>query len=357
MSGEWAAAVAAVAPADGAAFEGARRRHDHLAKPPGSLGRMERLGAELAAMAGHEVPPAPVPAVAVLAAADHGVVASGVSAWPQEVTGAMVRTIVSGRASSSALARQSRVDVVVLDVGVADLLDDLVEVGPSPGTCGFRSRKVARGTADLSLGPAMTADQLVQALDAGAQLVAELVAGGYRLVVVGEMGIGNTTAAAAVIAALTGRPASEVTGTGAGAPPEGLAHKAAVVAAAVARLAPGADGAAVLAEVGGFEIAALAGVLVGAAAARVPVILDGVITLAAAVAAARVVPDAAGYWVAAHRPVEPGGFAVLDALGLDPLLDLGLRLGEGTGALLAVPLVQAAARLLAEVATLDDITG
>lgn len=351
MSDAWERAVQAVVPVDEAARSAAMARHDSLAKPPGALGRVEEVGAALAAMAGSPIPPYPADPVAVLAAADHGVVASGVSAWPQAVTGAMVRTIVAGRAASSALARQVGAQLVVLDVGVVDPLEDLEE------GLGFVRRKVASGSADLHLGPALTPAQVLAALDVGAELVAGLVAGGHRLVVVGEMGIGNTTAAAAVLGALTGRSAAEVTGSGAGAPPGGVAHKAAVVAGAMARVGPGRAPLEVLAEVGGLEIAALAGVLVGSAAARVPVILDGVITLAAAVAAARAVPGAEGYWLAAHRPVEPGGRVALDALGLDPLLDLGLRLGEGTGALLAVPLVQAAARLLDEVATLAELAG
>lgn len=352
MGGAWEVAVDGVRPVDEASRRAAFDRHDRLAKPPGALGRVEAAGAALAAMAAAgAVPPHPAPVVAVLAAADHGVVASGVSAWPQAVTGAMVRTIVSGRAASSAFARQVGADVVVVDVGVATPLDD-VEEGP-----GFRRRRVADGTADLAVGPAMTGAQVRAALDVGARLASDLVAAGYRMVVVGEMGIGNTTAAAAVLAALTGRPADAVTGAGAGAPPGGVAHKARVVEAAAARLAPGAGPVDVLAQVGGLEIAALAGVLVGAASARVPVLLDGVITLAAAVAAARAVPPAAGYWIASHRPVEPGGVAALEELGLEPLLDLGLRLGEGTGALLAVPVVQGAARLLAEVATLDEVAG
>ncbi|MPY91589.1 MAG: nicotinate-nucleotide--dimethylbenzimidazole phosphoribosyltransferase [Acidimicrobiia bacterium] len=352
MGSAWEAAVAAVVPVDEKARRAALERHDRLAKPPGALGQVEAVGAALAAMAGGGAePPFPAPAVALLAAADHGVVASGVSAWPQAVTAAMVRTIVSGRAASSAFARQVGAELVVVDVGVADPLEDLDE-GPR-----FRRRKVAPGTADFNVGPALTPAQVAAALDVGASLAADAVASGHRLVVVGEMGIGNTTAAAAVLAALTGRPAGDVTGAGAGEPSAGIAHKVQVVEAGVARLGPAPRPLDVLAEVGGLEIAALAGVLVGAAAARAPVLLDGVITLAAAVVAARVVPAAAGYWLAAHRPVEPGGVVALEALGLEPVLDLGLRLGEGTGALLAVPLVQAAARLLTEMATLDEVAG
>jgi nicotinate-nucleotide--dimethylbenzimidazole phosphoribosyltransferase len=222
---------------------------------------------------------------------------------------------------------------------------------------GLVRAKVAAGSADLSAGPALSAAEVEAALDVGARLAAEQADAGCRTLVAGEMGIGNTTAAAAVVAALTGRPADEVTGRGTGIDDATLVHKEAVVARAVARLAPGAGGRAVLAEVGGLEIAALAGLLVGAAARRVPVVLDGVITLAAALAAADLAPASVDYWIAGHRPVEPGGRAALDHLGLRPVLDLGLRLGEGTGALLALPIVQAAARILAEVATLDEVLG
>ena len=338
-------------PASAQAADAAARRHDGLAKPQGSLGRLERLGVRLAAMAGSAVPPVPEPVAAVLFAADHGVVAAGVTPWPQSVTALMVRTIVGGRAASNALARQVGAELVVVDVGVADPLTDL------DGHPGLVRAKVAPGSADLANGPALTPAEVEAALDTGAGLALGQVDAGRRALVAGEMGIGNTTASAAVIAALTGRPAGEVTGRGTGVDDVTLVHKAAVVDRAVRRLPPGAGARAVLAEVGGLEIAALAGLLVGAASRRVPVVLDGVVTLAAALAAAELAPAAVDYWIAGHRPVEPGGRAVLEHLDLEPVLDLELRLGEGTGALLAVPIIQAAARVLGEVATLDEVLG
>ena len=309
---------------DPAVFERARVRQDSLAKPVGSLGRLEQLGCRLAAMAGDVCPPLPEPAVAVLAAADHGVVAAGVTPWPQEVTRLMVTTIVTGQAASRVLARSSQAEIVVVDVGMVQPVADLASV---------LDRRVAAGSANLAEGPALTVEQVRQALDHGAGL------------------------AAAVITALTGLAAADVTGRGTGVDDEGLARKVAVVEAAVARLSPASSAELVLAEVGGLEIAFLAGLAVGGAAAGVPVVLDGVVTLAAALAAARLVPDAVGYWIAGHLPVEPGGRAVLAELGLDPVLDLGLRLGEGTGALLALPLVRAAAAIQAEMATLEEALG
>lgn len=341
----FADAAARVRPVDAGIFALAVAHQDSLAKPVGALGRLEVLGCRLAAMAGQVRPPAPEPAVAVLVAADHGVVAAGVTPWPQEVTGLMVKTIVAGGAASSVLARRSGAEIVVVDAGMVHPLEGLPTV---------LDRRVGPGSANLAEGPALTPEQVTHALDAGAALARKLVGDGFRCLVTGEMGIGNTTPAAAVIAALTGLAASKVTGRGTGIDDEGLARKTAIVSAAVARLAPGAPPHTVLAEVGGPEIAFLAGLMVGGAAAGVPVVLDGVITLAAALTAARLVPNAVDYWIAGHRPVEPGGQAVLAELGLDPLLDLGLRLGEGSGALLALPLVGAAAAVQAEMATLQE---
>ena len=341
-------AAAAVRPIDPAVAEQARLRQDDLAKPIGSLGRLERLGCRLAAIAGDIRPPSPDPAAAVLAAADHGVVAAGVTPWPQAVTGLMVKTIVAGQAASRVLARSVGAELIVVDVGLVEPLPDLDEV---------LDRRVAAGSANLAEGPALRPEQVSRALDYGAALAAELVAAGYRCLITGEMGIGNTTPAAAVIAALTGLPAAAVTGRGTGVDDEVLAHKVAVVEKAVTRLDPAAAAETVLAEVGGLEIAFLAGLAVGGAAAGVPVVLDGVITLAAALVAARLVPNAVGYWIAGHLPVEPGGRAVLADLGLEAVLDLELRLGEGTGALLALPLVRAAAAIQAEMATLAEALG
>lgn len=343
-SGAFAAAAAAVRPPDDTAAAAAREHHDRLAKPRGSLGRVEALGARLAAMAGAAIPPPPAPAAVAVFAADHGVHAQGVTPWPQEVTAQMVATLVAGGATINVLARQMGASVTVVDVGVATTL--------APAT-GLLDRKVRPGTADLATGPAMTETDAWAALDVGAEVAADLVAAGARCLVTGEMGIANTTAAAAVVAALTGRPAGEVTGRGTGIDETTLARKVAVVEQAVARTGAGAGAVATLASLGGLEIAALAGFVVGGAAARVPVVVDGLIAGAGLLAAARLVPDVVGYCVAGHRSTEPGASAVLDELGLEPVLDLGLRLGEGTGACLALPVVEAAARVLAETATLD----
>jgi nicotinate-nucleotide--dimethylbenzimidazole phosphoribosyltransferase len=341
-------AVAGLRPLDRAAATEAAAHHRRLTKPRGALGRLEEVGVHLAAIAGGSPPPVPEPATVAVFAADHGVLAQGVSDWPQEVTAQMVATFCAGGAAINVLARQTGARVIVVDVGVARPLD------PAPG---LLDRKVRAGTADLVLGPAMSVEDARLALDAGAEVAAEAVAAGARCLVTGDMGIGNTTASAALVAALTGRTAAEVTGRGTGIDDATLTRKVAVVDAALRRA--DADGTlhagplAVLASLGGLEIAALAGFVVGGAAARVPVVVDGVIALAGLLAASALSPGVTEYCLAGHRSTEPGASVALAHLGLEPLLDLGLRLGEGTGACLALPLVQAAARVLGEMATFD----
>ncbi len=345
-------AAGAVGPLDAAAMADARARQDRLTKPRGALGRLEALSVQLAGIAG--VCPAPVPAPAAVAvfAADHGVVAEGVTPWPQEVTGQMVANFVSGGAAINVLARAAGASVIVVDVGVA---------GPLPPACdgapGLLRRPLGPGTANLATGPAMDVATCSAALDLGARLAADLVAGppGAGALVTGEMGIGNTTPAAALVAAFTGRPAALVTGRGTGVDDAGLVRKTAVVERALARHATAIAGGPLetLAALGGFEIAALAGFIVGGAAAGVPVLVDGLIADAALLAAERLVPGVAARCIAGHRSVEPGAAAVLEVLGLEPILDLDLRLGEGSGACLALPVVEAAARILAEMATFD----
>jgi nicotinate-nucleotide--dimethylbenzimidazole phosphoribosyltransferase len=318
--------------------------HARLTKPAGALGRLEPLGAQLAAISGSVPPPVPTPAAVAVFAGDHGVLAQGVTPWPKEVTAQMVANFLSGGAAINVLADSVGASVTVVDVGVdADLV-------PAPG---LRQAKVRRGTADLAVGPAMAVSDAVAALDVGAAVAADLVAIGARCLVTGDMGIGNTTPAAAVIAALAGGRAAAVTGRGTGIDDATLARKVAAVTAGLARLPAGASPLDVLAEVGGLEIAAIAGFIVGAAAARVPVVVDGVIALAGACVAAALAPGVLGYCVAGHRSTEPGASVALEHLGLEPLLDLGLRLGEGTGACLAVPLLVVAARVLGEMATFD----
>ena len=345
------AALAAVGPLDGAAAADAADLHDRLTKPRGALGRLETLGFRLSAIAGTCPPPVPAPAAVAVFAGDHGVLAQGVSPWPQEVTAQMVANFCAGGAAINVIARQTGARVVVVDVGVATILDPGLD-----DAHGLLCRKVRAGTADLAVWPAMTLEEARSALDVGAGVAADLVAAGARCLVTGEMGIGNTTPAAALIAALTGLPPSEVTGRGTGIDDATLARKVAVIDHALALHADAvaAGPLATLAALGGLEIAALVGFIVGAAAARVPVVVDGVIADAALLVAVRLEPGVVGYCIAGHRSAEPGATAVLDHLGLDPLLDLGMRLGEGSGACLALPVVEAAARVLREMATFDS---
>jgi nicotinate-nucleotide--dimethylbenzimidazole phosphoribosyltransferase len=341
-------AAARVQPLDAAARDAALRRHDQLLKPRGALGRLETLGVQLAAITGRCPPPVPArPAVAVFAA-DHGVVASGVTPWPQDITAQMVATFATGRAAINVLARQVGAAVHVVDVGVAC---DVSHVE------GVRVHKVRAGTADLAHGPAMTTTEACRALDVGVEIARVLIAAGHDLLVTGDMGIGNTTPSAALVAAFTGSAAAAVTGRGTGIDDDMLATKTGVVERAVARAhAMDGDAISVLAEIGGLEIAALAGFCTEGAAAGVPVIVDGVIACAALLVADALAPGVAARCIAGHRPVEPGGRIALAHLGMMPVLDLDLRLGEGTGACLAVPVVRAAAAVLAEMATFDEAT-
>jgi nicotinate-nucleotide--dimethylbenzimidazole phosphoribosyltransferase len=345
--GAFGAARLLQAPLDVDAQRRAEQHQLRLTKPPGSLGWLEAVGSQLAAIAAAVPPPPPRPAAVAVFAGDHGVHAQGVSPWPQEVTAQMVGNFLAGGAAINVLARQAGADVVVVDVGVASALPEVPDL---------LVRKVRAATADLSLGPAMTIDEARQALDVGAEVAAHLVRQGARCLVTGDMGIANTTPAAALIAALIDRPASGVTGRGTGIDDDRFRRKTALVAAAAdrARARHGADALATLAEVGGLEHAAVAGFVAGATALQVPVVIDGVISASGLLVASRLVPGVEDGVIAGHRSVEPGASAVLGELGLRPMIDLDLRLGEGTGAALALPLVEAAARVLAEMATFDE---
>ena len=346
----FARAAAAIGPLDPGARADATALQARLTKPPGALGRLEEIGIQLAGISGQCPPPVPSPAAVAIFAGDHGVLAEGVSPWPQEVTGQMVANFVRGGAAINVLARQAGASVTVVDVGVAADLGDLL------GAPGLVHRRVRAATANLSVEAAMTIDEARQALDVGVDTAAALVAGGTRCLVTGDMGIGNTTPAAAIIAALTGLAPAAVTGRGTGIDDLTLARKVMVVEQALARHAEAlADGPlATLAAVGGMEIAALVGFIVGGAAARIPIVIDGVIADAALLVAAALAPGAVAFCIAGHCSVEPGAAAVLAHLGLRPLLDLGMRLGEGSGACLALPVVEASARILREMATFDS---
>lgn len=341
--------LASVTSADSDACAAARDRQNHLTKPPGSLGLLEDVAVQLAGLAGSCPPPMPEPAGVAVFAADHGVHAQGVSAWPQEVTAQMVANFLASGAAVNVLAAQFEARVVVVDVGVATP----VPAGDAaPGR--LMRRRIRGGTADMTRGPAMTREDATRAIEAGIGVAEELVDDGCRCLVTGDMGIANTTASAALIAVFTGADPEDVTGHGAGIDETTRQRKVGVVRTALARHRPvSPDPIGVLAAVGGLEHAAIAGFVLGAAARKVPVILDGVIASSAALVAAALSPDALAACVAGHRSVEPGHTIALQHLGLHPLVDLGLRLGEGTGALLALPLVQAAVRTLRDMATFD----
>lgn len=326
-------------------MEEARRRQDMLTKPPGSLGRLETLSVQLAGITG-EPRPRMRHKVAIVMAADHGVVAEGVSAYPPEVTAQMVANFARGGAAINVLARAVGARLVVVDIGVkADV----------PVAAGVRSHKVARGTRNFLYEAAMRPEEALRALEVGIAIVKEERRAGLDLLATGDMGIGNTTAASAITALLCGKTPAEVTGPGTGLPPAGVVQKARVIEKAIETLRPDPeDPADVLTKVGGLEIAGIAGLILGAAAHRIPVLLDGFISGAAALVAVGLAPKVRPYLIAAHRSAEPGHGTILAHLDLAPLLDLDLRLGEGTGAVLAMPIVEAAARILDEMATFDE---
>ncbi len=338
---------AAMAPLDERAMAQARQRWASRAKPPGSLGRLEDVAVTLAGIAGTCPAPAIDRPIVVVFAGDHGVVADGASAWPQEVTAFMVRTMADGQAAINAFAQVIGAEVLVVDVGVAA---DVADVA------GVRHHKVRAGTASIAHGAAMTRGEAEAAVGVGVAIAGELVAAGADCLVGGDMGIGNTTPSAALIAAFCGSDPASVTGPGAGLPDDRIPHKQAIVTSALVRISASTnpttgavihavtDPIALLAEIGGLEIAALAGLYLGAAAAHVPFIVDGVIACAALCVAEAIAPGTAARGLAGHRSSEPAATIALTHLGLEPLLELDLRLGEGTGACLAVPLLQAAAR-------------
>ena len=326
----------------------ARERLAGLATPPGALGRVGELGVWLSAAQG-VVPPRPLTDVRlVVLAGDHGVAAHGVSAYPAAITEAMVRTLVAGRAGVSALARELGVTVTVLDVGVDADLDDL----PAEVT----AHKVRRGSGAIHLADALTRAEAERSLALGAELAGELVDDGAQLLMTGDLGIGNTTVAAALVAATLGLPADEVTGRGTGIDDDGWRRKRDVVARALSRTEGRAsDPVEVLAALGSADLAATVGFLVEASTRGVPVLLDGLMSVACGVVAESHAPGASAWWLAGHRSTEPAQAHALKSLGLEPLLDLGMRLGEGSGAVTSLPLLRSGIAVLRDVALLSEI--
>ncbi|GAB6898488.1 nicotinate-nucleotide--dimethylbenzimidazole phosphoribosyltransferase [Kineosporia succinea] len=406
-----AATLEAIRPADPAALEAARDRQNRLTKPRGALGVLEEVSIRLAGLAGTCPPPDPSPAAVAVFAADHGVHAQGVSPWPQEVTAQMVTNFLAGGAAVNVLARQVGAAVLVVDAGVITPIEipvtsetsetsqisetgqtgqtgqisetgqtdetretdetataavtDAVEVTDAstikPGDRPKLLRAAARrGSDDISVRPAMTREQAIQGLASGIAIAGQLADTGYRCLVAGDMGIANTTASAALIAAFTGADPTDVTGYGTGIDADAHRHKVGVVRVALARRTAEAesentenDPIAILSSLGGLEHAQIAGFILGAAARRVPIVLDGVIAGAAALVAVALAPAAVDACLAGHRSAEPGHAIALDHLALTPLVDLELRLGEGSGAVLALPLVRSAVAVLREMATFD----
>ncbi len=334
-----------IKPLDKGAMAEARSRQDMLTKPQGSLGRLEELSIKLAGIQGKALPQIRHKAVITMVG-DHGVVAEGIGNWPQEVTAQMVYNFLSGGAGINVLARQIGARVVVVDMGVA------AELEASPGLI---SKKIAPGTQNMCLGPAMTMEQATRAIESGIEVAATELAKGLDIVGTGDMGIGNTTASSAICATITGEPVAEVTGRGTGLSDEQLAHKIEVVKRALEINQPDRQKPLeVLSKVGGFEIGGLAGVMLAAAANRVPVVIDGFISGAAALIATALAPRLRDFLIAAHVSAEAGHRRLLQYLGLKPLLDLDMRLGEGTGAALGIFLAEASTKILAEMATFGE---
>jgi len=337
--------ISTIQPLDESAMLAARARQDTLTKPRGSLGRLEELSIQLAGMQANPLPTVERKAVIVMAA-DHGVASEGVSAYPAEVTAQMVLNFLRGGAAINVLARQAGARVTIVDIGVA------TEIEPEPGLV---QCKVMRGTRSLAQGPAMTRQEAEQALQVGVDVLNKEAAQGLDLLATGDMGIGNTTPSSAIAALMTGLPVAQVVGRGTGIDDEGLKNKIKVIERALAVNRPNAgDALDVLHKVGGLEIAGLAGVMIAAAGKRIPIVVDGFISTAAAMIAVELAPRVREYLISAHQSVEKGHRAMLRHLGLTPLLDLNMRLGEGTGAALAFHLVEASTRILREMATFDE---
>jgi nicotinate-nucleotide--dimethylbenzimidazole phosphoribosyltransferase len=337
--------IANISALDTTSMAKARERQDMLTKPTGSLGRLEQLSIQIAGIQGNPMPQIKQKAVIVMAA-DHGVAVSGISAYPQEVTAQMVLNFLHGGAGINVISRQVGARVIIVDMGV------VVKLEANPGLV---SRRIAGGTQDIRHGPAMTLVQAQEALEAGIEIVTGEVKNGLDIVATGDMGIGNTTASSAICAIMTGKTVAEVTGRGTGLDNKQLQNKIRIINEAIAFNKPeSTNPLEVLAKVGGFEIGGLVGVILGAAANRVPVVIDGFISGAAALIAAGLCPQSKDYMIAGHCSVEPGHKLLLQYLGLKPFLDLEMRLGEGTGAALAMSLAETSVRILTEMATFTE---
>lgn len=337
--------ITQIGPLDNAAMQAAGARQEALTKPPGSLGRLEEISIRVAGITG-QPRPAIRDKVILVMAGDHGVVAEGVSAYPQAVTAQMVLNFLSGGAAINVLARHIGARVVVVDMGAA------ADLAPHPALI---VKKVAPGTANMTVGPAMTRSQAIRAVEAGAEVAAREIERGLDLLAPGDMGIGNTTPSAAIAGALIGCPPGEIVGRGTGVDDLGLQRKLKAVERALEVNSPNPEDALdVLSKVGGFEIAGITGAILAAAAQRRPVVVDGFISTAAAMLAVSLQPKVREYLFAGHCSQELGHRRMMEWLGLEPILDLRMRLGEGTGAALASSLIEAACKLLTEMATFSE---
>ncbi len=338
-------AIDSIRPSDSAAMRRAEARQLTLTKPPGSLGRLEEVSVRMAGIFGTELPRIRGKAV-IVAAADHGVVAQGVTGYPQEVTAQMVMNFLSKGAAVSVMSERLGVRQIIVDAGVAAELPSHDELRPL---------NIGHGTDDISRGPAMSLDQAERCVEVGIDLAVEAIESGSDLVATGDMGIGNTTASSAITASVTGRPPDETTGEGTGRSPDELRSKIEVVRTALRVNQPDpSNGLDLLSKVGGFEIGTLAGVILGAAMMRRAVVLDGFISGAAALTAHALCPASRDYMIASHVSAERGHRLALAHLELSPLLDLGMRLGEGAGAVLAMPIIEVAAACLSDMATFGE---
>ncbi|MCX6007756.1 MAG: nicotinate-nucleotide--dimethylbenzimidazole phosphoribosyltransferase [Chloroflexi bacterium] len=334
-----------IQPLDKAAMDKAAQRQDQLTKPRGSLGILENISIQIAGITGKSIPQIKNKAIITMAA-DHGVVAQGVSLYPQEVTAQMVLNFLSGGAAINVLSRQVGARVVIADMGIAVKLTASENI-----IC----KSIGSGTADMCMGPAMTRTQAIDSIEAGIDIVEKEIKQGLDIIGTGEMGIGNTTAASAIVAAITGKPVAMITGKGTGIGDEQLAHKIEIIEKALAVNKPDPNDALdVLSKVGGFEIGGMAGVILAGAANHIPVVIDGFISGSAALIAAGICPQAKDYLIASHLSVEKGHIVCLKHLGLKPAFDLNMRLGEGTGAALGIFLAEAAVNLLGQMATFAE---